>query len=150
MGLLGRVGAVALFEADRSSGVRLSARSALLLGFIVLALAPGVAAAASPPLYQFRLAIGGPGSGDGQLRAPTGVAPDGHGDVYVVDYFVHQVSLFSTAGRGGYVIPIGGFGSGNGKFNSPWGAAYDASTQRLYVTDAGNQRVEIFGPSGGY
>lgn len=41
----------------------------------------------------------------------------------------------------------GACGSANGAFDDPWGIAVDQSAN-VYVTDAGNARVQKFGPSG--
>ncbi len=46
-----------------------------------------------------------------------------------------------------YVLQWGSFGSGNGQFNQPVGVAVDFSGN-VYVTDMGNDRVQVFNGSG--
>src|SRR4051812_41424780 len=46
-----------------------------------------------------------------------------------------------------YITQWGGSGSGNGQFYSPYGAAVDGSGN-VYVTDAGNKRVQKFSSNG--
>jgi sugar lactone lactonase YvrE len=43
----------------------------------------------------------------------------------------------------------GAFGSGNSQFNSPWGITFD-NNGRVYVTDTGNYRVQIFDAAGNF
>jgi len=48
-----------------------------------------------------------------------------------------------------YVSQFGTTGSGNGEFDNPRGVILDGSNN-MYVTDAGNDRVQIFDSSGSY
>lgn len=84
-----------------------------------------------------------------------GLAVDGSGNIYIVDYsnqlvqkysnsntFITQIGFLDMAGTSGIT------GNANGEFNGPKAIAIDASCN-LYVTDAGNNRVEVFVPSTG-
>jgi hypothetical protein len=55
-------------------------------------------AAALPPAPQFVRKWGTYGSGDGQMIWPRGIALDGSGNVYVVDWGNDRIQKFSTAG----------------------------------------------------
>lgn len=89
--------------------------------------------------------FGSEGSGDGQLREPTGVAIS-EGSVYVADHRNHRVQQFSMTGA--YVDQFGGQGTGAGQFEEPYGIAANPSTGVLYVCDPYNSRMEEFSPAG--
>lgn len=81
-----------------------------------------------------------------RFRAPTGVAVDASGNVYVVDHLNGLVRKISPAGE---VTTLAGsalrFGPNDGtgaaaRFNGPGGIAVDASGT-LYVTDSGNNTI---------
>jgi streptogramin lyase len=115
----------------------------------------------------FVRAFGSEGTAAGQLKGPTGIAVSGAG-VYVADYSNNRVEQFSTAGA--FVRAIGWgvsngeaklevctsgcqagiAGAGNGQFSLPRQIAAEASTGNLYVTDAGNNRVEEITSSGSF
>lgn len=119
-------------------------RVPLLAALLSLGGVPSLAAAAGPPAYL--LQWGSSGSGNGQFSAPSGVALDAGGNVYVADTGNHRIQKFTSAGT--YVSQWGGFGSGNGQFSSPNGIAIAGGN--VYVVDTGNQRVQVFTTSGAY
>ena len=92
------------------------------------------------------------GSGNNQFSRPLDVAVAPNGTIYVADQGSnHRVQVYDV--NLNYVRTIGGGGTGNdfGHF-ADWGPnmlAVDASN-RLYVTDAGNNRVQVFDASGAY
>jgi len=47
-----------------------------------------------------------------------------------------------------FVSAFGGFGSGIGQMNQPYGIAFSPTTDRIYVVEAGNHRVEVFDSEG--
>ena len=112
----------------------------------------------APPVSAsvgYLLQFGTPGSGNGQFNRPVGVAVSpSSGDVYVTDPQNDRVEKFDSSGH--YLSQIGcasgacSSGSGNGQFNGPVGVAVDPSSGDLYVTDRGNERVELFDSSGNY
>lgn len=99
-------------------------------------------------------------SGDGgpavsaQLREPTGVIPDGAGNIYIADnsnYRVRKVTpagiIFTFAGTG-----VGGYsGDGgpatNAQFYGPTGLTTDGAGN-IYISDLVNQRIRRISPSG--
>ncbi len=116
---------------------------------------------------SFVQTFGSEGTAAGQLRGPTGVAVSSAG-VYVADFSNNRVEEFSTAGA--FVRAIGWgvsngeaklevctsgcragiAGAGSGQFNLPRQIAAEASTGNLYVTDAGNSRVQEITSSGAF
>ena len=88
-----------------------------------------------------------------QFGHPFGIAVDSHscGHVYVADTAHHQVEVFTKL-----LKPIRTIGSQSKEsgdqdhlFNFVGGVAVDPSGPRIYVTDAGNQRVQVYAGQGG-
>lgn len=77
----------------------------------------------------------------GNVVRPKGVAVDGRGHIYVVEGYYDYLLVYDAGGR--LLLPIGGTGHAAGKFFLPGGVWSDAS-QRIYVADVFNGRVEIF------
>jgi hypothetical protein len=93
-------------------------------------------------------------SGDGsaatsaQLNAPSGVAFDGNGNMFIADYVNNAVRRVDSGT--GIITTIAGTGlagySGDGgpgtvaQLNGPSHVAFDRTTN-LYITDAGNERI---------
>jgi type 1 glutamine amidotransferase/DNA-binding beta-propeller fold protein YncE len=68
------------------------------------------------------------------------------GDFYVADGYVNnRIAKFSKEGR--FLFKWGSKGTGPGRFDLPHGVALDAG-RRVYVTDRGNSRVQIFDEDG--
>ncbi|HET7485691.1 MAG TPA: S8 family serine peptidase, partial [Solirubrobacterales bacterium] len=93
------------------------------------------------------LAFGTEGAGNGQLKAPSEVAVDSSGNVWVADTGNNRVEKFNSKGE--YQSQFGTQGTGNGQFQSPRSIAIDASGN-LWVADSGNHRVEKFNSKGEY
>jgi len=75
------------------------------------------------------------------FRSPSGITTDFQGNVFVVDTGNHRVLHFDRMGR--FVIDFGGYGWNTGELSSPT----DASARegfRLFVADAGNERIQQF------
>jgi DNA-binding beta-propeller fold protein YncE len=94
---------------------------------------------------QWGSSYGNPGSGNGQLNYPVGVAVDGSGNVYVVDKNNYRIQKFSSADgiTYTYVSQLGLDPYGNRYFASPWGIAVD-SNGNVYVSDQGNYNIQVF------
>jgi DNA-binding beta-propeller fold protein YncE len=90
------------------------------------------------------VAGGSEGSGDGQLRGPTGVLVDKSGSVYVTDCYNHRVMCWPPGAISGTLI-AGGHGNGfqPDQLNRPQDLAFDLD-ENLYVLDTDNYRVQKF------
>ena len=99
------------------------------------------------------LGDGGPAT-SAQLKTPTGVAVDGSGNLYIVDYNTVSVRKVSP---GGIITTVAGNGtngySGDGgpatsaEFSFPFGVAVDGFGN-LYIADSLNSRIRKVSPSG--
>jgi len=84
---------------------------------------------------------------DSFLWEPTGISGDEYGNVFVVDKKNNRVVHLHFNGRKLiYVNSIGKFGILSGYFNGPSQAS--VSHGELYVTDTGNNRIEVFDTTG--
>jgi Bacterial Ig-like domain (group 3)/NHL repeat len=90
------------------------------------------------------------GGDNTHLNLPGNVAVDpASGRIFVADTGNHRVQVFDAASFA-YVATLGATGtpgSDNGHFDRPASVGLNPAGQ-LYVTDAGNQRVQIFGTPG--
>ena len=92
--------------------------------------------------------FGSAGSGNGQFNGDVTPAIDGHGNVWVTDFYNDRVQEFSAAGK--FIAAYGSKGSGNGQFVDPDGLAINQSTGNMYVGDCGNSRIEEMNSAGEY
>ncbi|MDA1189989.1 MAG: NHL repeat-containing protein, partial [Chloroflexi bacterium] len=88
---------------------------------------------------------GQPGTGDGMLNRPNGIAFDANGDVWIVDSLNHRLQKFTKDGR--FLAKFGEYGKGEGRLDSPWGMTIDNQGD-FYVADHKNHRVQKFSPDG--
>jgi DNA-binding beta-propeller fold protein YncE len=116
-----------------------------------------VAADGSNAHLEFVRHIGnGRGSGEGQLRYPSGVAVlpvegEGQETVLVADCNNHRVSQFKLDGT--FICIFAGTGtqgSGDGEFDIPRGITVLGSSGEVAVADYNNHRVQIFDREGNY
>jgi DNA-binding beta-propeller fold protein YncE len=144
-----------------------------LLGAVPLLAAVGVLLMAgvahgelAPPVYGFQFASAGAGAG--QLNSPLALATDPSGNVWVADRMNNRIDEYEPSGVFLETIGFGvsdgesrleicksgcraGIaGSGPGQFNDPRGIAINQRTDGLYVSDAGNDRIEGFSSAGSY
>jgi YD repeat-containing protein len=103
-------------------------------------------AAEGPPLRISHVAdVGSPGAAAGQLDAPSDVAADAQGNLWVLDAANNRVQKFAPSGE--FLAQFGGPGTGDGQFNNPSALAIDAAGN-LWIADQGNHRVQKFNASG--
>ena len=87
---------------------------------------------------------GTPGSGDGELHGPSGLAI--RDDIlFMVDSKNHRVQKFTLDGT--YLGRFGSFGRGPGQLNTPWGLGLDKDGN-VFVADWRNDRIQSFTPDG--
>ncbi|HLC56488.1 MAG TPA: 6-bladed beta-propeller [Candidatus Nanoarchaeia archaeon] len=86
------------------------------------------------------------GSGDGELRFPSGIAFDNVGNVYVTDHN-SRVQVFDNNGK--FLRKFASPGSGDGQLFRPLGIAMDGNG-KIYVADTENNRIEIFNNDGSF
>lgn len=87
-----------------------------------------------------------------RFNAPTGVAVDGSGFVYVADSQNHSIRKISPSGITTTLAGDGTKGNKNGngfsaQFNTPWSLALDAAGN-VFVADLGNQSIRKITPTG--
>jgi phage tail-like protein len=79
----------------------------------------------------------------GGLTLPCGMALDGEGTLYLLDFDALAIRRFDPATRAFERLPaIGGFGRAVRRLRSPGNIAI--AGRSLYVADAGNRRVQVF------
>jgi RHS repeat-associated protein len=90
--------------------------------------------------------IGGPGSGDGQLKEPTAIGYSAS-LLWVADTGNNRMQAFTTAGV--FSRKFGTEGSADGQLKKPTGVEIDSS-RNLWVSDQGNSRVQKLTETGGF
>ncbi len=85
------------------------------------------------------------GTGDWLFEAPTGIATDRQGNVYVTDWGVNDIEVFTPEGE--FLRRIGGFGAGAGEMLRPADVEIGPDG-RLWVADRDNDRLVFFKPDG--
>jgi DNA-binding beta-propeller fold protein YncE len=98
---------------------------------------------------EFERFIGGPSKSEhrenGTFSAPTNVAVDRLGNLYVADTWNYRVQVLDATGR--FVRAFGAQGDSPGEFIRPKGIAVD-SEGHVYVADAEFNNFQIFSPEG--
>ena len=82
--------------------------------------------------------FGKKGKGEGELNEPVSIAIDSYNVVYVGEWKNNGISIFSTDGE--FIKSFGRGGKGPVEFD---GLAVDKKGT-LYVSDNGNNRIQIF------
>jgi tripartite motif-containing protein 2/3/tripartite motif-containing protein 71 len=79
------------------------------------------------------------------LKQPWGVTVNKKGEIIIVEYGAHRVSVYSQAGE--KLRSFGSYGSGEGQFECPRGVAVD-NNDNILVADADNHRIQKFSADG--
>jgi hypothetical protein len=82
------------------------------------------------------------------LRAPTALAADSSGRLWLVDGGNHRVLVL--AANGAVLKEVGGVGALEGRFRSPSDVAIDEEGDRVYVADTGNERIQVLNSAGAF
>ncbi len=98
------------------------------------------------------LTLGTPGvtgTDENHFNMPSDVHVAPNGDIFVADGHGgdSNARIVKFDSEGNYIRAWGSRGSGPGQFNTPHGLAID-SQGRLFVTDRGNNRIQIFDQDG--
>ena len=121
-----------------------SCRPSVLILAVLLAVAP----AASHAYQQIELLreVGEPGKKPSQrlLNEPRAIALAGD-RMYIADSEAHRILVLDQEGK--TITSWGKKGDQPGEFRSPVGIAVDGQG-RVYVTDRGNGRVQVFSSAG--
>ena len=91
--------------------------------------------------------VGTVGTGNGQFKAPSDLAFDLAGDMYVLDHSNHRIQEFGPAGE--YARQFGSEGSGNGQMKTAWRLSV-AAEGNVWLSDSSDSRIEVFSPTGTY
>jgi tripartite motif-containing protein 71 len=143
-----------------------AARSAIRFAVLCAATAVCLLVAATSAFgFGFLTKWGTTGSGAGQFDAPSSIATDADGNVYVGERDNERIQVFDSSGEflrmWGWGVDTGANafqictsscqagieGSGIGQLDNPFGLDI-APNGNLYVADQGNDRIQIFTPSG--
>ena len=108
----------------------------------------------NPKTGEYLFSFGEQGVGEGKFMAPSGIAMDMEGNLYVTDQGAHKVSVWKperdNSGKiTGFLFDRswGQYGVEDGQFLYPQGIAID-SQNRVYVMDFGNHRGQIYQTTG--
>jgi NHL repeat-containing protein len=121
---------------------------------LALTAGPAVAFTGYPSVPNF--VFGAPGSGNGQLSSPRGVAVnDESGDVYVIDQGNNRVEEFDAEGKyisqfNGAETPAGSFSAGHNVSSIAVDNSTDAAKGDVYITDPGHGVIDVFDSTGKY
>ena len=85
----------------------------------------------------------GPGPG---FYGPRRLAIGPNESIYVVDQGHNRIVKFSPDGE--VLAAWGGKGNGDGEFNDPTSVAIDPATNKVYVADPINKRIQVFDENG--
>jgi DNA-binding beta-propeller fold protein YncE len=89
--------------------------------------------------------------GSNVLVSPRLLSADHQGNQYIADLGGNCLVEFNSQGTVVQTIAATpGPGSGPGQFNSPYSTAIDPASGNIYVADEGNNRIQVFGPTGGF
>ncbi|WP_127508840.1 S-layer homology domain-containing protein [Paenibacillus humicus] len=86
---------------------------------------------------------------------PMGIAADSKGNLYITQYWTSTVVVYAYNSAADTYAPqktIGEknvSGTDNAHFNKPWGVSIDRN-DRMYVSDGGNKRVQVYNSNGSY
>lgn len=94
---------------------------------------------------SFVVKYGTLGANNDQFSQPTSVVCSSNSLLYVVDFGNSRIQIWNTTtSTGTYVRTYGSLGSGNNQLNTPWGIALSEIDGLLFISDNGNNRVQVW------
>lgn len=78
----------------------------------------------------------------GKFARPKGIGIDSDDNVYIIDTIFENIQIFDKEAN--ILLFFGGLGGAPGYFNLPAGMYISKSTDRIYVADGFNRRVQVF------
>ena len=94
---------------------------------------------------QFVSQFGSQGTAEGEFKIPIGLLFSQSELLFVCDSENHRIQVFKNE-RFSYAF--GQFGKKPGYFNNPHDLTLNSNEDQLFITDRGNDRVQVFTPSG--
>jgi len=91
---------------------------------------------------EFITKWGGYGTEDGNFFGPSGIETDDNGNVYVIDSWNYRIQKFTS--EGSFITKYGSWGTNPGQMRDPVGITVDPGSEKIYVADYGNNRVQVF------
>jgi DNA-binding beta-propeller fold protein YncE len=82
------------------------------------------------------------GDASGFFSRPAGIGVDSEGHIYVVDSAFNNFQIFNKEGQ--LLLWVGNAGTRPGEFYLPSGMYIDSTTDKIYVADTFNRRVQVF------
>ena len=84
----------------------------------------------------------GQDAGEFSMWGPRDLVVDNNGNLLVMDTGNKRIKVFDA--NGNFISQYGEFGFEPGQFDEPVGIAFDRNSNRIYVADTWNQRVQVF------
>jgi len=72
----------------------------------------------------------------------SGIAIDENDHVYTTELMYGRIQKFTSSGE--YITSFGSWGTNPGQMRLPEGITIDSNTDRVFITDTGNRRVQVF------
>ena len=94
---------------------------------------------------EFISQFGNEGSSDGQFKEPMGLELSQSGLLFVCDCGNHRIQVFQNEQ---FSYCFGQHGTEPGSFNRPFDLTFNDSEDHLFITESGNDRVQVFTPRG--
>ena len=95
---------------------------------------------------KFLFGWGKTGSGQGEFKAPAGLAIDKNDNIYIAEIGNNRVQVFDK--KGNFITMWGTKGAGDGQFGNAHGIFVDKDSGWVYVADTANNRIQVFKPVG--
>jgi DNA-binding beta-propeller fold protein YncE len=85
---------------------------------------------------------GSHGTEGGKFNQPLDIEVDNSNNIYVVEFDGNRVQKFTSEGE--FITKYGSWGTSPGQMRNPMGIAVDPEGDKIYISDNGNNRVQVF------